>query len=494
MRTLLPILALVACGTPDDDSEPSVCDAGDTQVSDIACGLNDRGLVEQECVDGAWQDGTCDDPDDCVDGDTDSEACWDGAGTLSLGCEEGEMVEVQACRVDAPILVSMHTDGTLGDDRSDDPVISADGRWVAFISYATNLVDGDTNARRDVFLHDLETRTTTLVSQATDGTIGTGDSWSPSISADGRYVAFVTQSNFDAGDIGTTDVYLRDTVNGTTSWISKNAAGEGGDRDDFWVDISADGSVVAFSSNSTNLVAGDDNLTTDMFFWEDGQPLERFAMANGAYASNPVISGDGSYVAFISDAASAVARGGGPEEDAYLLDRGTGSAVLMSRDANGTDSISYSLPDDISDDGKLVVFWTRSPLTADDGNTSDDVYLYDRLADDNEVVSLDVDGDQTVRSANYPRLSAAGDMLVFQSNGQYTDVVTGGPTHIYLRDLATGAVSIVSVDDSGTPADTGAVKATLSADARHVGFVSSASNLDTASTVGTRHVFVVPGR
>jgi archaellum component FlaF (FlaF/FlaG flagellin family) len=126
--------------------------------------------------------------------------------------------------------VSVASDGTQGNGHSGSPSISADGRYVAFSSSASNLVPGDTNGRGDVFVHDRLTGQTTRVSVASDGTQGNGDSWWPSISADGRYVAFASEaSNLVPGDTnGTWDVFVAAAVEPTAMrllWGDVNCSG-----------------------------------------------------------------------------------------------------------------------------------------------------------------------------------------------------------------------------------------------------------------------------
>ncbi|WP_445304879.1 TolB family protein, partial [Microcoleus sp. Pol17C2] len=146
------------------------------------------------------------------------------------------------------------------------PSISADGRFVAFESNATNLVPGDTNSYRAIFARDLSTNTTTLVSVDSAGNRGNNYSLSPSISADGRFVAFYSNaSNLVPGDNYNFDIFVRDTLANTTTGVSVDSAGDRGNRDSYSPSISADGRFVAFESDATNLVPGDTNNGRDIF-------------------------------------------------------------------------------------------------------------------------------------------------------------------------------------------------------------------------------------
>jgi len=128
--------------------------------------------------------------------------------------------------------VSVASDGAQGNDYSYSPSISADGRYVAFDSSASNLVSGDTNGARDVFVHDRQGGGTTRVSVTSDGAQGGTGSWNPSISADGRYVAFYSgASNLVSGDTnGTDDVFVHDGQTGQTTRISVASDGSQGNN------------------------------------------------------------------------------------------------------------------------------------------------------------------------------------------------------------------------------------------------------------------------
>jgi Tol biopolymer transport system component len=154
-----------------------------------------------------------------------------------------------------------------GNSDSYDPSISADGRYVAFYSVASDLVAGDTNGTPDVFVRDRQAGTTKRVSISSTGTVGNGDSLDPSISADGRYVAFFSYaSDLIADDTNAgSDVFVRDRQAGTTRRVSISSTGTQGNGASDSLSISADGRYVAFQSDATNLVANDTNGAWDVF-------------------------------------------------------------------------------------------------------------------------------------------------------------------------------------------------------------------------------------
>jgi len=165
------------------------------------------------------------------------------------------------------VRVSVNSAGTQSNGASFFPVISADGQSVAFESLATNLVPGDTNGVRDIFVHDLTTRQTVRVSADSAGIQGNGSSSSPSLSADGQLVAFASDAtNLVPGDTnGVKDIFVRDLTTGQTARVSVDSAGIEGNGDSFFPSLAANERLVAFDSFATNLVPGDTNGAEDIF-------------------------------------------------------------------------------------------------------------------------------------------------------------------------------------------------------------------------------------
>src|SRR5688500_14383059 len=164
----------------------------------------------------------------------------------------------------------MAVDGRETDGASFTPAISADGRYVAFASAGSRLVKGDTNRAEDIFVFDRVERTTEPVSLSSAGRQARGASFDPAISADGRHVAFASAApDLVAGDDnGEVDVFVRDRKQGTTVLASVGPHGAPGDGPSVAPSISADGRWVAFESDAGSLVAGDGNNTGDVFVHE----------------------------------------------------------------------------------------------------------------------------------------------------------------------------------------------------------------------------------
>jgi Tol biopolymer transport system component len=287
--------------------------------------------------------------------------------------------------------VSVDSSGVEGNGVSGNASISADGRYVAFNSLASNLVIGDTNGFSDVFVRDRLTGTTERVSVGPGGTEGNNPSGLPWISADGRYVAFESNaSNLVSGDTnGFTDIFVRDRIAGTTERVSVNSAGTQTNEPAHNVSISADGRYVAFWSYATNLVPGDTNLFADVFMRDRLTGMtERVSIAtNGAqgnlesFISAGSISVDGRYVAFESSAMNLVPGDTNGRWDIFVRDRQTGTTERVSVATSGAQGNGGSYIPSISADGRYVAFNSESSnLVSDDTNVGLDDFVRDRDA------------------------------------------------------------------------------------------------------------------
>ncbi len=274
------------------------------------------------------------------------------------------------------LVVSRHTDNTRGDDRSATGEISGDGRYVAFESSSTNLVDGDTNNREDIFVHDLATGETELVSVHSAGIQGDDHSAAPAISDDGRYVAFHSfASNLVSGDTnGVQDVFVHDRMTRRTFLVSRHSVGTYGNNHSFRPSISGGGRFVAFDSLADNLVSGDTNGVQDVFVHDrladtTGRTtvVSRHSLGTRGNdnSSAPALSADGRYVAFESLADNLVSGDSNGFEDVFVHDRlasTTGRTTVVSRHSLGTRGNDSSSTPDISGDGRYVAFESNALL------------------------------------------------------------------------------------------------------------------------------------
>ena len=396
---------------------------------------------------------------------------------------------------------SVASNGGQANGYSADAAISADGQFVAFVSGASNLVPGDTNGATDVFVRDRQAGTTSRVSVPTGGGQANGDSDVPAISADGRFVVFISAaSNLVSGDTnGVADVFVRDRRAGTTSRVSVAAGGGQANGTSFDPSISADGRFVAYSSAASNLVRGDSNDTYDVFVLDrqTATTTRVSVRSNGSQANNvsytPRISGDGRSVAFVSLASNLVPGDTNRTADVFVHDRqsGTTSRVSVSSDGHQAAKRRSDAPS-ISADGRFVAFVSlASNLVPGDTYGKADVFVRDRQSGTTSKVSLRSDGDQVNWPSLDPSISADGRYVAFRSGAaKLVAGDTNGKPDLFVRDRRTGTTSRVSLRSNDGQANGNSDVASISADGRFVAFDSSASNLVPGDTNGVSDIFV----
>ncbi len=334
------------------------------------------------------------------------------------------------------------------------PAISANGQVVAFTSSADNLVPGDTNNHADVFVRNLVTNTTTLVSVKSDGSQGNLDSIDPSISADGSRVAFTSRSELDPDDPDTdADVYVRDIAAGTTTLVSRQNGAGGIDANAaaFEPSISGDGNRVGFVTTANNLVPAiiDTNGVSDVYVRDLAANTTTLASArNGLlFAGDQASEGEsldqtGTHVAFSSVATNLVGGDLGGHQDVFVRDLSANTTTLVSRIFNGNVSGNDdSRQASISGDGTRVAFETSATdLYPGDTDQAQDIVLRD-LPSATTTVAARADGAAGAMpdaAASSPSLSANGHCLAFDSEAD--NLVPGGPpgtdfSRVYLRAI-----------------------------------------------------------
>ena len=322
--------------------------------------------------------------------------------------------------------VSVDSAGLQGDSTSYFPSISNDGRYVTFQSNATNLVAGDTNGTYDVFLHDTQTGTTTRLSVDSSNLQGNSPSYVPSISGNGRYVTFHSMAtNLVLGDTnGVSDIFLRDTQTGTTTRVSVDSSNLQGNSSSFHSSISNDGRYVTFRSHATNLVAGDTNVTPDIFFRDTllGATIrisvDSAGLQGNSSSYSPSISGDGRYVSFYSNATNLVAGDTNGVSDIFFRDTHTSTTTRLSVDSTGLEVTGgHSLNPSISGDGRYVTFESGATnLVAGDTNGVNDAFLHDTVTGSTTRLSVDSGGLEGDGPSELPTISDDGRYVTFQSD------------------------------------------------------------------------------
>jgi Tol biopolymer transport system component len=334
----------------------------------------------------------------------------------------GEVIAAQG----ETIRVSVDQVGNEGNNQSEGIApMSSDGQYVAFTSSSTNLVPDDTNGMDDVFVYDRQTGQTTRVSVDSAGVQGNGTSFNPSISSDGRFVAFMSLSNnlMPNDTNGMYDVFVHDRQTGQTMCVSVDSAGVPGNHGGWYPSISSDGRYVAFSSSSTNLVPDDSNGMIDVFVHDrqTGQTTRVSVDSAGAEGDSesyayPSISSDGRYVAFESAASNLVPDDTNDTWDVFVHDRQTGQTTRVSVDSAGVQGDGLSYFPSISSDGRYVAFESLSTnLVPNDTNDMWDIFVHDRQTGQ---TSRDFDADGDVDGSDAAALTANSSLLVITTFAQ----------------------------------------------------------------------------
>ncbi len=446
--------------------------------------------------------------------------------------------------------VSVSSAGDQANNMSSRNDINEDGRYIVFASLASNLVDGDVNGFKDVFLRDMQTGETYLISKSSGGTQGNGESDTPVISADGRYIAYESYaSNLVSGDTNDAqDIFLFDRDTNITIRVSVASDGTEANDHSFYPNISSDGQVIAFQSAASNLVAGDTNGKRDIFVHTHATgTTERVSISTDGDESNgenlhPSLSVDGRYVAFTSTAdnllpyvpegpvsgsctcasgtltadscvnSTATCAGDDcscvlnmvPQDDngvsdIYLRDRTNGTTERISVSSSGQQANGGSAFPSIDDDGSFIAYESvASNLVSGDTNDVRDVFVYDRQLGETSRVSVATDGTEANNSSGdgvdeqSVRISADGQYVVFKSRA--TNLVEGdtnGQVDVFVNHQRESFITKrVSVTSDGGEADSFSYYPSISSDGQYITFYSYATNIVEGDTNGFGDVFV----
>jgi len=394
-----------------------------------------------------------------------------------------------ASRLPAIEIVSTRADGSQGSGGETQCAISGSGRYIAFSSNAADLVPGDTNGHSDVFVKDRTTGVLERVSVDASGGQGTGvssqgytGSFDPSISDDGRYVAFASAANnLVPGDLNNrTDIFLKDRWTGAVTLLSVTAAGVQADQECTHPDLSGDGRYVVFSSQANNLTGGTPT-GNHQIYWKDVQTgaIERVSvdaagepLMGSAYEAS--VSGDGNRVVFTLE--QFFGSGG---FQIHLRNRSGGTTSVISLNTVGDPGDSESTEAMITGDGRWVIFRSKaSDLVGDDTNASPDMFVRDLQTGTTVRVSVASNGAESSGSCYRPALSDDGRFAVFRSSAAtLVPDDLNGHDDIFLHDLQTGATIRLSIGDGATEANGNSTLARISGSGAVVTFLSNASNL-----------------
>lgn len=390
------------------------------------------------------------------------------------------------------VLASVNTNGTGGGNRhSVCGQVSTNGQYVVFQSDASNLLPGDTNGACNIFMRDMLAGTNLLISVATNGGWGSGDSTDPVMTPDGRWVAFISSAtNLVSGDInGIADLFVRDTVNGTTRMVTAGAVPAAGANVVATPAITPNGGFVAFFSTVNGLAAGVPTTTAGEIYSADlvsntmawvstnaATVVSSLFHLNNMPSVHPVISADGRYVAFKSGWTNGFAYPGGtgiPATIVFCYDASNQTTTIIGTNGyppwTGSDDV---FGPEMTPDGRFIAF---AQLQVTGGKTNSVVCLWDRQTGTNMLVSAGLDGLWPTNSSSYaPALSADGRYVIFLSDAtnMVANLVTTGP-HLYRRDMQMATTLLLDTDTNGVATgDMTGEQPSLSADGSCVVYAS----------------------
>jgi Tol biopolymer transport system component len=401
----------------------------------------------------------------------------------------GGLLDLAAAQAQPVTVSRVSVDAAGGDANgvSDSPSVSGDGRRVAFGSLASDIAGGDPSDN-DVYLRDRTAGTTALVDV---DPVGAGQ---PAVSDDGRYVAFLS-------DVGTPDgpthVFVRDLEAGSTTLVDVGLDGGVGNNGSSRVSMSGDGRHVAFVSDASDLVVGDGNDQPDVFVrdLDAGTTVRATVDTTGGdsgaaefgsrlFADSPdVLSADGRYVVFVSPASDLVVGDEDADADVFVRDLATRVTTL----ASDAPEVAVVLNPTISPDGRRVAY-TNAHFGLVRGG---DVLVRDRIGGATVKANIGT-GDPASFSFSTASFSGNGRYVAFDSTPVNQDAGDNTPvdSNVFVRDLDAGNTTRASVATGGGEPNGSSFDPDISADGKIVGFVSGASDLVAGDGNALRDVFV----
>jgi Tol biopolymer transport system component len=419
---------------------------------------------------------------------------WPGT-LMTLLCAAALAPAATAATGDTEFAVPLEGSAATWGAQYDSPSLSADGRYVTFGSTLSLLVSPEAPYVPHIYVYDRIGDVLERVSVATDGTPGNKTSWGASMSADGGFVAFISEAdNLDPvrGDAnGAWDIFLRD-LSGTTTRITPDpGAGESETGRYRGLQLNADGTYLVFTTNLDSLSTADSNGDWDVYVYDFA--ADQFLLvsqdatgaAAGALDGITSISDDGRLVSFVSTASGIVAGGANGREQVYVRDLVAGSTELVSVNLTGGPAAGGAWSSSISGDGSLVLFAAQdNDLTTTDDHGAGQAYLRDLAADTTEMVSIDAagtagdaDADLDVGNlASAHAISDDGRFVIFNSRATNLDPVNNVYRGAYVHDRVLGTTRLVSIESGASLKDSpmmlAAQQVSLSGDGRYAAFVT----------------------
>jgi hypothetical protein len=396
-------------------------------------------------------------------------------------------------------LISKSNSGAQGNNSSSvsNNSVSADGRYIVFSSYSTNLASGNTSGHAEIYVRDIQSGTTSEASVSTSGVPADSDNYGGGISANGQFVIFYSDAdNLYNGSVlnATSGVYVRDLTNSVTEREDVALDGTPANGSSYFGAISADGRYVAFISNATNLVSG---VSGTQLYLRD-RKASQTSLVSVAIGGSPAngnvssvsISADGRYVAFVSSATNLVSENTNGLSQVFVRDIKSGVTSLVSISSSEVPANNYvyddggSSPPIISADGRYVAFvsYATNLVTQPLDGFTFHGFIYDRQAQQTSLIDVDSVGTPIGAGAGYllhPAMSLDGRFIAFYDFGQ-----------VLVRDIVESQTQVVSLAQNGQPGNNGTYFYNLGIGGSQVAFASVAANLVSNDTNAQADAFV----
>ncbi len=417
-----------------------------------------------------------------------------GANNLAPNSQNGFALDIfiRDLQSKSNVLISIANDGSAANSHSLDYSINADGRLVLFSSEASNLIPEDTNNAPDVFLRDWLNSKTELISVGSGGESGNSSSGAAIFTPDGRFVVFESAaSNLVSGDNNDgVDLFLRDRSKKETTLLTRTFNGTGSvlgapkDSGNYLASICDDGGYVAYVSRGSNLVSGAMNGMSQIYL-HDTQNHTNILVTSGTGgkpgtkdSDQPVLSGNGAFVAFLSMADNLVAGAVTPNTFyLYVYDVTAGQIARVTPPK--TSPISF---------GEIILSKDGSKLAY---TFNDEIYIYDTAAKTSTLITKDANGLAVVGFSDSISFSEDGKRLAFLSSGQGLVETPSSAAEVYVADTQTGEITLVSLNAAGDgPSEEDSLFPQISGDGRFVGFVANDSDLVEPDNNSAQDVFL----
>jgi len=389
--------------------------------------------------------------------------------------------------------------GNGGDNWSSGVQMTPDGSKIVFSSSATDLLTTPTNGYGDIFLYDVATGVTTLI---TIGSGNGGNSWSfgARITPDGSKIVFASA----ATDLtatptnGESNIMLYDVATGITELVT-TGSGNGGDGGSSDAQITPDGSKIVFASAATDLLATPTNDNDNIFLYNVGTGItELITTGSGSggnsWSANPQITPDGSKIVFSSRATDLLATPTNSNDNIFLYNVGTGITELITT-GSGNGGNSRALHPQITDDGSKIVFSSQATdLLATPTNSNGNIFLYDVGTGITQLITTGP-GSGGNNWSGSPQITPDGSKIVFNSRAtNLTAIPTNGAVNLLLCDVATGITELITIGSSNGAegGDAGGLvqDPSISTDGTKIAFWATATNLVTPPTSGRANIFL----